>query len=532
MTIISMRRAWIVMSAAALMVLGLGVCPPAADAAPGAIRVAGGSVSGFERDGVTTYLGVPFASTARFAPPGPARPWSGVRSATQHGPQCPQALPTPGFSIPSSVPIPSPTSEDCLSVDLYVPHNAAGRDLPVMVYLYGGAFVLGSNAQYDAPAEIARSGDVIVAVPNYRVGPFGFLALPELAAQNGGVSGTLGIADQQAALRWVRDDIGAFGGNPRDVTIFGESAGGMSVCLQLAAPGSRGLFRRAIVESGGCARSPLVPPSQAEGVRRSEAYAAQVGCRDPRTRLSCLRRLPIDRLLDSPTTRFDGAAVTWTPFLDGTVLTQTPEDALRGGAARGMPLIVGSNANEGALFVLLFDYVSRQRLVTEASYRRTVEELYPGRAGRILAAYPSSRYGSPARALTAVYTDSLFACPAQTTVAAATQGGARVFQYRFTVAPVGDNPVLPGAFHAAEIPYLFNRLGGVPIPWTGASAAFAAQIKRQWSTFARTGSPNGPALPRWAPWSSSDQRYLSMAIPGSTMREGFSSLHACRLWSD
>ena len=526
----SFRRSTTTVVAVVLATVGLIAAVPTAQASPAAVRVAGGAVSGFDRDGVDTYLGVPFASAARFAPPGPARPWSGVRAATHHGPQCPQALPTPGITIPSSVPIPSPTSEDCLSVDLYVPKNAAGRNLPVMVYLYGGAFVLGSNSQYDAPSEIARSGDVIVAVPNYRVGPFGFLALPELAAQNGGVSGTFGIADQQYALRWVRDNIGAFGGDPRDVTLFGESAGGMSVCLQVAAPGSRGLFRRAIAESGGCVGSPLVPPSQAEGVRRSEAYAAQVGCGDPRMRLACLRRLPIDRLLDSPTTKFDSAAVTWTPFLDGTVLTQTPEDALRDGAARDTPLIIGSNANEGAVFVLLFDYVSRQRLVTEASYRQTVEELYTDRAPRILAAYPSSRHGSPAAALTAVYTDSLFACPALATVRAASAGGATVWQYRFAVKPIGDNPVLPGAFHAAEIPFLFNRLGGVPVPWTGASAAFAAQMKRQWSTFARTGTPNGPGLPRWSAWSPSDPRFMSLDIPTSSMRSGFSDLHECGLW--
>ena len=513
-----------------LATLGLVVAFPAAQATPTAVRVTGGAVTGVDRDGVDTYLGVPFASAARFAPPGRARPWPGVRAATQHGPQCPQALPAPGVTIPSEVPIPSPTSEDCLSVDLYVPENAAGRDLPVMVYLYGGAFVLGSDSQYDAPSEIARSGDVIVAVPNYRVGPFGFLALPELAAQNGGVSGTFGIADQQFALRWVHDNIGAFGGNPRDVTIFGESAGGMSVCLQLAAPGSRGLFRRAIVQSGGCARSPLVPPSQAEGVRRSIDYAAGVGCADARTRLACLRRLPIDRLLDSPTTKFDSAAVTWTPFLDGTVLDRTPEDALRGGAAAGMPLIVGSNANEGATFVALFEYVSRQRVPTEQSYAQTVRSLYPARADRVLALYPVSRYGSAAGALAAVYTDSLFACAAQVTTEAATAGGARVWQYELRAQPLGANPALPGAFHAADIPYLFNRLGGIPVPWTGASASFAARMKRQWSTFARTGDPNAPGLPAWTAWSPSTQRFLALELPGSAMRSGFAEAHHCGFW--
>lgn len=509
-----------------LALVGAVICSflvaPVASARTPVVSVAGGAVSGARVDGITQYLGVPFAQAARFSAPRPAAPWSGVRRATTHGPQCPQSLPG---GIPPAL-SPFTNSENCLSVNLYVPDSAATQRLPVMVYLYGGAYVLGSNQQYDSPAEMARTGNVIIAVPNYRLGPFGFMALPELAAESGGATGTYGTQDQQFALRWVRDNIGRFGGDPNDVTLFGESAGAMSVCTQISAPGSRGLFQKAIIESGPCVRSPLVPPCKEIGYQRSEKYAASMGCADPRTRLACLRSLPIDKLLDSPTTKFDSPLATWTPFIDDVVLTTTPDEALRNGSAADIPLIIGSNADEGRLFVALFDYANG-RIATAESFRSTVRTVYPDRADAVLAAYPLSRYRTPADALAAVYTDSLFACAASATTAAARAGGAAVFQYRFTAAPLGrSNPLLSGAFHASEIPFLFSRLGGVPIPWTGASAALARQMKAQWTTFARTGRPNGPGLPSWTP----DGRFLSIDTSGSSMRTGFDALHHCGVW--
>lgn len=432
--------------------------------------------------------------------------------------------------MPNSVPFPS--SEQCLSMDLYVPPGAsAARPLPVMVYLYGGAFLLGSTWQYDSPVDLVRRGKVIVAVPNYRVGPLGFLSLPELAARNGGVSGTLGILDQQFALKWLQKNVARFGGDPRNVTLFGESAGGMSVCLQVASPGSRGLFSRAIVQSGACARSPLVPPAREVGYQRSIKYAASLGCTNPRTRLTCLRRLPVDRLLDSPTTKFDSAVATWTPFKDGVVVADTPEDALRNGAARGMPLIVGSNSEEGSTFVALFDYM-KARIPTDASYRTMVHDLYGADAAKVLAMYPSSRYSSPANAAATVYTDSIFACSAQATLEAAAAGGARVWQYQFEEAPFGrSQPLLPGAFHASELPYLFSRLGGVPLPWTGASTKLADQMQKQWATFATTSTPTASGLPAWSTWTPSRQQFLSITAQRAKMAGGFTRVHQCDFWS-
>ncbi|MBF6166195.1 carboxylesterase family protein [Streptomyces gardneri] len=514
---------------------GLGLAStPAVASMPLVVIVTGGEISGHAADGIVEYLGIPFAAPtgggARFSPPRPVPPWPGVRPAHHHGPQCPQNGYLPGL------PPTGPTSEDCLTIDVYAPDRAPGRLLPVMVFLHGGGYVTGSNSQYDAPTRMVADGDVIVAVPNYRLGPFGFMSLPELAAESGGATGTVGIQDQQAALRWVRENARAFGGDPGNVTIFGESAGGGSVCTHFAAPGSDDLFAKAIVQSGSCAQSPLVPGNRDDAFARSQRYAESIGCGDAATRSSCLRALPAAKLLDSPTVRFDGPTPVWVPSIDGVVVTRTLAEALAGDK-RKRPLIVGSNSAEGALFVAESDY-ARGHVPDAASYERYVRQSFGGYADRVLARYPLDRYPSPSAAQTAVITDGLLACPALFTSRTARDTGHPLWQYEFDQAPFGDaDPVLPGAFHAAELPYLFTGLMGVPIPWTGASAAFAAQMQRWWTTFAHTGDPNGPGASQWPAWpesagQSSDGPTLLMRATGSVVIEDFAIRHHCAFWSE
>ncbi|MGY1942928.1 carboxylesterase/lipase family protein [Nocardia asiatica] len=507
---------------------------PAVASAPSDVAVTGGQISGRAVDGIIEYLGIPFAAPtggdARFGPPRPAPSWSGVRPAREHGPQCPQNGYLPGL------PTTGPTSEDCLTIDVYTPEGARGRPLPVMVFFHGGGYVTGSNSQYAAPTRMVADGDVIVAVPNYRLGPLGFLSLPELAAESGGATGTVGIQDQQAALRWVRDNAHVFGGDPGNVTIFGESAGGGSVCTHFAAPGSDGLYAKAIIQSGSCAQSPLVPGTRDNAFARSQHYSESLGCADPATRLSCLRALPVAKLLDSPSVQFDGPTPVWVPSIDGVVVTRTLDTALAGDT-RKTPIIVGSNSAEGALFVAESDY-ARGHLPDAASYERYVRQSFGGFADRVLAAYPIDRYPSPAAAQTAVITDGLFACPALFTSRAARDTGHPLWQYEFDQAPFGaHNPVLPGAFHSAELPYLFTSLMRVPIPWTGASAAFAAQMQRWWTTFAHTGDPNGPGSPHWPAWPestgrNSDGPALTMRATGSFVTDDFALRHHCAFWSE
>ncbi len=507
---------------------------PALASPPPTVFVTGGEISGFAADGIVKYLGIPFAAPtggdARFRPPRPAEPWPGVRPALTHGPLCPQNGYLPG------TPPTGPTSEDCLTIDLYVPGGARDRNLPVMVFFHGGGYVTGSNSQYDAPSRIVAEGDVIVVVPNYRLGPFGFMSLPDLAAESGGPTGTVGIQDQQAALRWVHDNASAFGGDPANVTIFGESAGGGSVCTHLAAPGSDGLYHKAIVQSGSCAQSFLVPGNREDAFARSQRYAESVGCGDPATQLACLRTLPAAKLLESPTVQFDGPVPIWVPSIDGVVVTRPLAVALEVDD-RKIPLIVGSNSNEGALFVAESDY-ARGHAPDAASYERYVRQSFGTYADRVLAEYPLDNYPAPAAAQSAVITDGLFACPALLTSRVARDTGHPLWQYEFDQAPFGDtNPVLPGAFHSAELPYLFTSLMGVPIPWTGASDAFARQMQRWWTTFAHTGDPNGPGLPPWSAWpersrQAPDGPVLIMRATGSTMSNDFAVRHRCGFWSE
>jgi len=505
-----------------------GTSAPAVASMPLEVTVTGGEIAGFASDGIIEYLGIPFAAPtggeARFTAPRPAPSWPGIRPARSHGPLCPQNGYLPGIP-PLGI-----TSEDCLTVDVYVPDRAPDRALPVMVFLYGGGYTTGSNSQY-TPTRMVADGDVIVAIPNYRLGAFGFLSLPELAAESGGATGTVGIQDQQAALRWVRDNAHAFGGDPANVTLFGESAGGDSVCTHFTAPASDGLFHKAIVQSGSCVQSPLVPGSPDDSFTRSARYAEGVGCGDPATRLACLRALPAATLLEAP----EQSSPTWVPGIDGVVITRELDAALRADD-RKTPLIVGSNSNEGAVFIAESDY-ARGHIPDARSYESYVRRTFGPYADAVLAQYPLDRYPSAAAAQSAVMTDGLFACSAVLTSRLADDTGHPLWQYEFDQAPLGANPLLPGAFHFAELFYLFTRVLGVPVPWTGASAAFAGEMQRWWTTFAHTGDPNGPGSPQWWAWPGPigqgiDGPALIMRAMGSTMTDDFALRHNCGFWSE
>ncbi|MGY1940736.1 carboxylesterase/lipase family protein [Nocardia gipuzkoensis] len=517
---------WLVVVVAFVFVV-LG-CPATgiggADEGP-ATSVSGGVIRGARVDGVIEYLGVPFAASTggvnRFAPPKPASSWAGELAATAHGPQCPQSPPLPW------IPAVQPASEDCLTIDVYVPEHPAASELPIMVWFYGGGFVLGSNAQYDSPARLVRDGQVIVAIPNYRLGPFGFLALPELAAGAGGVTGTYGTLDQQAALRWIRENAAAFGGDSDNITLFGESAGGMSVCTQLASPTARGLYAKAIIESGSCARSPLAPASKDQAYQRSADYATSLGCAEAATRLTCLRALPADQMLRSPTTTLHTMAVTWTPVRDDVVVTTPPENALAEGAVRNIPLVVGSNADEGATFLALLDY-ARATVPGSTDYVSWAQEIFTSNADRVLQRYPVSAFPTAAEAKQHVITDGFFACPALFTTQAARRGGARVWQYQFNDALLGRNPLLPGAFHGAEVPYIFSGLMGVPIPLPPAADRLSQQMQQSWAQFAHTGNPETPAF---TPWPSTSDITLELGSDNITVANSFAHQHHCDLWS-
>ena len=358
------------------------------------VSSASGQIRGRHVGSTDQYLGIPYAAPPvgplRWRPPQPPARWHGIRAATRFSPHCPQ--PRGVFGHPS-------TSEDCLYVNVFRPASQLRSNLPVMVWIHGGGFVGGESDDYN-PTALVADGVVVVTI-NYRLGALGFLAHPALAGQPGGPTGDYGLMDQQAALHWVRQNIRAFGGNPANVTIFGESAGGQSVLLQLISPTARGLFAKAIAESGGYAQ---YPSSLASAEAQGRAFAAKAGCASQTA--TCLRSLPVATILADQNQ--SGASAD----MDGVVLKQPLKQALASGNFNRVPVIDGSNHDEWRLFVALATFEGHP--VTAANYLSTIEStLYvsPQIAAVIAQQYPLSAYRSPPLAMSAVGTDGIFACP-------------------------------------------------------------------------------------------------------------------------
>jgi para-nitrobenzyl esterase len=496
---------------------------PAGSSAAGAdalVGTANGTVQGTVSATERTFLGIPYATpptgALRFAAPQPAKPWSGVLQATKGGPACAQSLPEVGTLLPSS--------EDCLRLNVFTPPAARSHDLPVMVWIYGGAYLAGAD-DYD-PTPLVTGGNVIVVTVNYRVGPFGFLALPGADTNNG-------LRDQQAGLRWVHDNIAAFGGNASNVTIFGESAGGNSVCQQVASPLAAGLFQHAISESGACSGSPLADGTPAEARATSEGYARELGCTDAATMLACLRALPTAKLLSSASVQFTSMDAPWKPSVDGDVEPESLDQAWATGHFNHVPMIVGNNHDEGRLFVAVQDHLPHLFPVTTANYTAFLQHFYGSQAGSIATLYPPAWYGLADKQKAQVITDGFFACPAVRTTAGVASGGSPVYEYEFADPdpPLsGLDPIMPmGDYHASELWYLFSDVNGIPrVPLTAGQQALSAQMVAAWTTFARTGVPAGAA---WPSWSASHPVAMTLTHTGSRLTTDVAAEHECGFWS-
>jgi para-nitrobenzyl esterase len=490
---------------------------PAAAAGNGRlVLTADGWAQGKTAGSTDEYLGIPYAAppvgALRWRPPQPAARWGGVREAVSYAPHCPQ--PPSGFGIAS-------TSENCLYLNVFTPAGRAGRNLPVMVWLHGGSFLVGESDDYN-PAALVRDGVVVVTV-NYRLGALGFLADAALAGRPGDASGDYGLEDQQAALRWVQRNIGRFGGDPRNVTLDGESAGGVSTLAQLVSPGARGLFQRAIVESGtyNLTQQPLAT-AEASGA----TFAAKVGC--AANAAACLRALPVSAIVDNED--FSG----YTPDVDGAVLPESIRTALASGQFSHVPVIIGTNHDEWRLFVAM----ARLRggpPVTQANYQAMIAatlSVPPAAAGAVAAEYPLSHYSSPSVALGAVGTDAIFACPALTAEESLSRYTA-VYAYEFSdenaperyLASVG----FPyGAAHESEVQYLFE-LNNAPYPGTLTvpQQELAKVMKGYWTTFVRIATPGS----RWAPFTGTAQRTLSLVPSGPEIETDYAAEHHCAFWA-
>ncbi|HSR25314.1 MAG TPA: carboxylesterase family protein [Candidatus Eisenbacteria bacterium] len=482
-----------------------------------------GVLEGRQTATMRQFLGVPYAAPPvgdlRWKPPREHARWTGVRDATSFGAHC--AQPAGAFGIAS-------TSEDCLLLDVYTParpHEPPPLRAPVMVWIHGGALVTGESDDYD-PSRLVARGVVVVTI-NYRLVALGFLAHGSLAAESAsGASGNYGLMDQQAALRWVRRNIRAFGGDPDNVTIFGESAGGLSVHSQIVSPLAAGLFGRAIVQSG--AYMPT-QPSLATAEAAGAAFAARTGCADQTA--ACLRALPVATVLANQTGNTS-------PTVDGLVLPSSIGPALQTGSFNHVSVLEGSNHDEWRLFVALTELATHVPL-SAAGYIPAIAatlRVSTAAATAIAARYPLSSFPSPSVALSAVGTDAIFACNAQTAVTALSQR-VTTYQYEFddAGAPMRFLPPVSfptGAYHAVEIQYLFD-LPLAPIAGPGLTPAqqeLSRAMVRYWTQFARTGSPNSPLEPFW-PRADSSLRFQALAPPAPAPATGFASEHQCAFWS-
>ena len=496
----------------------LGSAPAARSRPVGlVVSIADGQLRGKQVGSTYTYLGIPYAAAPvgplRWQPPQPPQRWRGTRAATHFAPHCPQ--PAGVFGHPS-------TSEDCLFLNVFRPATQSSGLLPVMVWIHGGAFVGGESDDYNPTALVADG--VIVVTINYRLGALGFLAHPALASSPGGPTGDYGLMDQQASLRWVRQNIRAFGGNPANVTIFGESAGGQSVLLQLISPTGRGLFAKAIAESGGYAQYPSpLTSAEAEG----QAFATKAGCADQTA--TCLRSLPVATIMADQNQ--SGASAD----IDGLVLKEPLKQALASGNFNHVPVIDGSNHDEWRLFVALATFEGHP--VTTANYLQTIEStLYvsPQIATIIAQQYPVSGYQSPPLAMSAVGTDGIFACPTLLLDQDMAQY-TPTFAYEFSDenAPSGyPGPGFPyAAAHAAELQYLF----GLPSPVAGTLSAqqnvLATAMRAEWTSFAKSGVPSAPGTAPWPRFTTADQGFESLVPPEPRPETTFAADHHCALWA-
>jgi para-nitrobenzyl esterase len=459
----------------------------AAGAAP--VKTQSGLLQGVEDQGVVSWKGVPYAAPPvgdlRWRAPAPPAPWQGVRQADRFGDSCMQNVTpsTPGGMLT--------TSEDCLYLNVWAPAHAS--KLPVMVWIHGGGFTLGSSAwkQTDGTS-LARRGVVLVSL-NYRLGRFGFFAHPALTAEaKGGPIGNYGVMDMIAALKWVKANIAAFGGDPDNVTIFGESAGGMAVDFLMQAPAARGLFEKAIVESGG-GRNASADLAEAEAAGKAAAQGWGVSGDDP----AALRAVPAKTVLSAATGGGGGAG----PMIDGQIVREQTLAAFQAGHIARAPYMIGTNAYEGGSFRGMGDTLAK----ANAARWSEVEQAYDG-------------YGThtPDMVKQEFATDSFMTEPARALARAAAAHGLPTFVYQFSYLRPSQRGKVPGPLHFDEVYVVFDSFATSPPPVSDDKAAVEAMESR-WVAFARSGDPGG-GWPRFRPGA---EAVLDFTTDGPVARKDF-----------
>jgi para-nitrobenzyl esterase len=459
-----------------------------------------GMISGVSASGLSVYKGVPFAAPPvgdlRWRAPIPAAPWIGTRKADAFAPACMQV----GVSMPGETP--PVVSEDCLYLNLWTPAKTAHEHLPVIVWIYGGGYINGSASMPLYWGDrLARKGVIVVTIA-YRLGPLGFLALPELTQESPHhSSGNYGLMDQIAALEWIQRNIAAVGGDPKNVTIAGQSSGSISVSILMASPLARGLFHRAIGESGGLFEPLQLGPKflLANAEHDGEKYAVSLGA----PALKELRQLPASLLTGNA-----GGIVH--PVIEPYVLPLSPYEAFTSGHQNDVPLLIGSNTEEARA---LIDVSHETAATFDSDLEQSVGQLPPA----LVAAYPHVTDEETRQARLGLERDLRFGWDmwAWARLQAGT-GKSPVFYYSFRQQPPfpADSVYAGwGASHFAELWYVFDHLDQSPWNWTAADRKLAEEMSSYWTNFARSGNPNGPGLPLWAAFTNAESKVQYLAAP-------------------
>ena len=468
-----------------------------------AASTSSGDVIGARRGGMCAFIGIPYAAppvgNLRWRPPQARTPWSpAVYDATAAVRQCPQLNLTTGAVQ---------GMEDCLWLNVWTPSTAMGRRLPVVVWFHTGDF-RAANANFPASdgARFAAERDAVVVAPNYRLGPLGYLAHGMLAGEDSNypTSGNYGLADQRAALRWVRNNIAAFDGDPQNVTIAGTSAGGHSVSLHVVSPASRGLFHRAILQSGSASMR-WVETAEAEA--QGDRFAAAMGCSDRARAVPCMRAATLDQVMRAlpagQSQILEDGRTDWRPVVDGVEIPDQPRALYRRGQFSRVPIIVGVNGDEG------WTYVDRSfpAGLDALQYERTVRSEFGMDADAVLRTYPMSGFPSPKDALARLTGDAEYVCEARRLARAMHYDGAPVYVYSFELGLTG---IAGGrSLHGVESNFLFGNEFAVtpnlgitsPRAFTTADLVVYDAMSRYWRRFMATGDPNPAGVPvQWPPY--------------------------------
>jgi para-nitrobenzyl esterase len=492
---------------------------------PTLVTIESGEVQGSIIGSSRQFLGIPYAKPPtgelRWKAPQKPDPWSDVRAATDFGKRCAQ-LANPTLQNLAS------NDEDCLYLNIWTPLSTPNTGLPVMVWIHGGGNVNGSTSEpvpflnsglFYTGEFLAENHGVVVVSMNYRLGVFGFFEHPDLVAE--GSSGNQGLLDQQMAMHWVRDNIAKFGGDPGNVTIFGESAGSFDVCMHVAAPTSRGLFHRAISESGGCTTK---QPTKAVAQVAGTGFATAVGCTGTAA-LACLRGKSATELMMSPAV---AAGMGFGPDVDGQFMPDQPRALYDAGQVAKVPYLLGSNTDEGTLFL------GNVKVTNETEYMAALTAMFGASAGAVALKYPMASFAdappnAAEAALARVIGDSRLVCTTFDSAQRMAKGGTPVYMYNFDI-PVPSSVLPPGVYlgasHGSELTSVFGTSPLFALDPPGKAAS--DRIQRYWTNFARTGDPNGGTDLAWPAFTTSANVRINLALEATVVNDFRKDL--CAFW--